>query len=311
MVIDFHCHLNPREWSFWGRKHPSMFDPEGLIASQEQAGINLSVISNPLFGNPPELDVTSLDNLKRFHDFAAEAVARYPKQLVALACAVPFAQGEFLKETERALDELGFRGVLINSSVGGEYLDSPRAQPFWELVCARDVPVFVHPPFITLGAEKMQEYRLIEMVGRPFDTTLSIARFIMAGGLERFPELKLVLAHVGGAITVLPGRLDYGYELKHVPHFGPWEPDLLKHPPSRYIRKLYVDTVSFHPPAILCAVQTLGPDRVLLGSDFPPVCVLLRRTVDVVDGLPLSSVERAAILGGNAARLLKLEEKGG
>jgi aminocarboxymuconate-semialdehyde decarboxylase len=306
MIIDFHSHLNPKEWSFWGRKHPSMFDVEGLIEAQEQAGIDISVTSNPLFGKPPELNLTSLDALKIYHDFAAEIAAKFPGRIVPMACAVPFEDGEFIKETERALDECGCKGVLINSSVQGEYLDSGKAHPFFELVTARDFVVFVHPPFETVGSEKMEKHRLVEMVGRPFDTTLSIARFILDGGFARFPRLKLVLAHVGGAITMLPGRLNHGYELRHIPHFGPWEPDILEHPPSFYIKKLYVDTMGFHPPAVLCALATLGANHVLLGSDFPPVCVPLKRSVDLVENLPLSPKDKTAILGGNAARLLKL-----
>ena len=96
---------------------------------------------------------------------------------------------------------------MINSSVNGEYLDSPRATPFFQLVSDMDVPVFVHPPKFTIGNEKMEIFRLPEMLGRPFDTTLSLTRFIFTGGLERFPKLKLVCAHVGGALPMLPWAL--------------------------------------------------------------------------------------------------------
>lgn len=306
MIIDFHSHLNPAEWAPAGMKHRSMFDPAALLQAQEEAGVDLSVISHPMFGQPPEMDLANLDALKRFHHYAAEIMEKYPGRLVALACAVPFEGDDFLKETERALGLPGFKGVIVSSSYKGEYLDAPRALTFFQWAAAKDVTIFVHPPYITLGAERMEKYRLVEMVGRPWDTTLSIARLILSGILEEFPSLRLVLAHVGGAITVLPGRLDYGYELRHEASFGPWEPDLLHRAPSYSIERLYVDTVSFHAPAVMAAIATLGTDRVVMGSDFPPVCVPLRRSVELIAGLPISQNDKAKILGGNAARLLKL-----
>ncbi len=211
-----------------------------------------------------------------------------------------------LRETERAIRQLGLKGIAVNSSVGGEYLDSSRAEAFFQLVVDLDVPLFIHPPRVTIGFEKMEIFRLPEMVGRPFDTSLSLARFILLGGFERFPALQLVCAHMGGAISLLPGRLDFGYELRNDQSFGRWEPDVLTGPPSTYIERLYVDTMGFHSPAVMCCVGTVGAEHVVMGSDFPPVDVPLERTVDLVRHLPLTTTDREAILGGNAARLLKL-----
>ena len=88
--------------------------------------------------------------------------------------------------------------------------------------------------------------------------------------------------------------------------FGPWEPDLLTRPPASYIEQLYFDTVCLHPPAVLCAVQTVGADHVLFGSDFPPVPIPLKRSVDTVRDVSISQEEKEKILGGNAAKLLGL-----
>ena len=161
---------------------------------------------------------------------------------------MPFDNDQILKETERAITEYQLKGIMINSSVNGEYLDSPRAIPFFELVTKLNVPLFVHPPKFTIGNEKMEIFRLPEMLGRPFDTTLSLTRFIFCGGFERFPDLKIVCAHVGGALPMLPGRYGFGYELRKDMSFGPWEPDVMTRPPATYIRQLYVDTVCYHPP---------------------------------------------------------------
>lgn len=300
-VIDCHCHLGPAEWAS-PTAPASMFDVEGLVAEQDRAGVDVSVFGNNWIRVPE--GAPALEIVRRYNGFAAEVTARHPGRLLGLASVVPFGGDEFLVETERAVRELGLKGIMINSSVAGEYLDSPRAGPFFELVTRLEVPIFVHPPRVTIGAEKMEIFRLPEMVGRPFDTTLSLARFILTGGFERFPSLKLVGAHMGGAISLLPGRLDFGYELRDDPSFGPWEPDVLSGPPSSYIERLYVDTMGFHPPAVLCCVGTVGASHVVMGSDFPPVHVPVARTVELVRNLPISLADREAILGGNAARLL-------
>ncbi|HYU17718.1 MAG TPA: amidohydrolase family protein [Chloroflexota bacterium] len=302
-VIDCHSHLAPPGWRVPSAP-ASLHDVEGVLDEQDRAGVDTAVFGNNWIRVPEGRP--ALDLIRTYNDFAAELTARHQGRLRGLASAVPFGQDEHLRELERAVRELGLAGVMINSSVEGEYLDSPRAIPFLELVVTLDVPVFVHPPRVTIGAEKMEIFRLPEMVGRPFDTTLSVARFILMGGFERFPSLKLVLAHMGGAVSLLPGRLDFGYELRHDAAFGPWEPDVLSAPPSEHIGRLYLDSMGFHAPAVLCCVQTVGADHVVMGSDFPPVHVPLSRTVELVRQLPLSVADRAAILGGNAARLLRL-----
>ena len=108
---------------------------------------------------------------------------------------------------------------------------------------------------------------------------------------------------VGGALSVLPGRLDFGYELRWDDTFGPWEPDVLPEPPSAYINRLYLDTMSFHTPAVMCAVGTVGVDHVVFGSDHPPVPIPLVRSVEAEQRLPLDGADRSRYLGGNGQRI--------
>ncbi|MGH7769142.1 MAG: amidohydrolase family protein [Candidatus Binatia bacterium] len=303
MIIDCHSHLVPKSW-YHTKSPPAIFNIPGLLEEQDKAGVNLTVFGNNWIRTPQGRD--SFDVVKEFNEFAAETTMKYPGRLLGLASAVPFGDDRMLKETERAVRDYKLKGIMVGSSVEGEYLDSPRAVPFFELVTELDVPVFVHPPRVTIGAEKMEIFRLPEMLGRPFDTTLSLARFILTGGLEKFPRLKLVCAHMGGALPMLPGRLGFGYELRKDASFGPWEPDVLTKPPADYIKQLYLDTVSLHTPAVLCSVETVGVDHVVFGSDFPPVPIALKRSVEIVEELSLPEADKQKILGGNAARLLGL-----
>ena len=256
----------PRTGTIPSRRRP-FSTSRALRDEQQQAGVDLTIFGNNWIRTPAGKD--PFDIVTEFNAFAAETTAQHSDYLLGLACAVPFGGEKFLKETERAVREYGLKGIMINSSVEGEYLDSPNAVPFFELVTDLDVPLFVHPPRVTIGAEKMEIFRLPEMVGRPFDTTLSLSRFILTGGFERFPNLVMICSHVGGALPMLPGRLDFGYELRKDDSFGPWEPDVLPRAPSTYIEQLYYDTVSLHAPAVTCAVETAGADHVLFGSDFP------------------------------------------
>jgi aminocarboxymuconate-semialdehyde decarboxylase len=303
MIIDCHSHLMPQSW-FHPQSPKGMFDLDGLFREQDAAGVDITVFGNNWIRSPD--GAQPLRVVQEFNQHAAELTAKHPNRLLGLACTMPFGDDAILKETEKAVRELGLRGIMVGSSVEGEYLDSPRATPFFELVSELDVPLFVHPPKFTVGNEKMEIFRLPEMLGRPFDTTLSLTRFIFTGGFEKFPKLKMVCAHVGGALPMLPGRYGTGYELKHDASFGPWAPDVMRRAPASYIEQLYVDTVCYHPPAVQCAIDTIGIDHVVFGSDSPPVPIPLKRAVQTVAALRISEPEKQKILGGNAAKLLGL-----
>jgi aminocarboxymuconate-semialdehyde decarboxylase len=196
---------------------------------------------------------------------------------------------------------------MIMSSLPGHYPDDDDAFAFFALACELDVPVFIHPPHVGFGEERMRDYRLASSIGRPMDGALAIARLIVRGMFERLPGLKLVGSHLGGGICEMIGRMDYAYNLQEEAYFlGPYEPMLIRHPPSHYLKMMYLESTCYHVPAARCALETVGADHFIFGTDAPPLRVLKRAGVAVIRDLKLPPADEERVFSGNAARLLKL-----
>src|SRR5262245_49248876 len=152
----------------------------------------------------------------------------------------------------------------------------------------------------------MRDYRLASSVGRPFDECLSIARLIVRGVFERFSKLKFVGCHLGGGICDVIGRMDYAYELGDLASgLGPYEPMLITKRPSEYLKSLHMDTVAYHPPAVMCAYKTVRAKQLLFGTDPPPLLPLVARAEIIIEDLPISDTERADIFANNALKILR------
>jgi aminocarboxymuconate-semialdehyde decarboxylase len=302
-VVDAHSHLFPAAWAPRGRMPADLFDVEALLARQDEADVATSVISDPhiWYG---DMDPGSIEYAREYNDFAASLQRDHPERIVGLATATPWRGDEHVAETARALDELGLRGVAIATSDHGRYLDAiPEA--FWQLVLDRDATVFLHPGGTVIGQELMDMYRLGEVCGRPLDTTATLARLVLYGVLERLPGLRLLCAHAGGAICAIADRLDFGHELRDYGPLGPWGDVHLPQPPSAYVARLHLDTVTYGPALLRLALDRVGAGRLVFGSDNPPVPFPLRRSLDHVDALDLTERERSAVLATNARVLFE------
>jgi len=309
MIIDWHTHVYPpeaAESASWQGRCPMVL--QNVLDVHERAGVDMMVVSNPVHYVRGKSDDEAFRYIQRWDEYSAEVAQRYPDKTVCFATTVPGGGDHYLRELERSVKEYGLRGVLINSSHNGSYPDEDRARGFFELVTDLDIPVMVHAPSSSFGEECMNMYRLISSVGRPADETLSLSRMIVRGIWEQFPQLKLVGCHLGGGICEVMGRLDYAYELQEEAFFlGSYEPKLISHPPSHYLKMMYMDSAAYHWPAIMCAINTVGIDHVVFGSDSPPLAPLLPRARKIVEELPISDDDKEAIFWRNPARLLKLE----
>ena len=280
---------------------------DNVLRAQDGAGVDASVINNSLHELRDYDRERALAYLKASNRYMAELQHKHAGRIHAFASTIPGGGDEFLRELERAVRQDGLKGCFINSSHQGAYPDDDEARPFFELVTALDIPVFMHPPSIGFGEERMREYRLASSVGRPFDNCLALSRLIVRGIFEQFPSLKFVCSHVGGGITEIIGRMDYAYELQDEAFFlGPYEPMLIKHKPSHYLQMIYLDSVSYHLPAARAGLDSVGVDRFVFGTDAPPLTSLKPRGLALIDELALGPADRNKVLYANAARLLKI-----
>ena len=303
-IVDAHSHLFPTHWASHGRMPVDMFDAAGLLERQEAAGITTTIVSDPhiWYG---DLDPGDITRTREYNNFAADLANEHPGRISALGTVNPYRGEEHVREAERAVTELGLAGLALATSDGGRYLDRI-PQSFWELVTALDVPLFVHPGGSVVGQELMDMYRLGEVCGRPLDTTVTLARFILTGTFEQFPHVRMLCAHAGGAICTIADRLDFGHELRDYAPLGPWGEVELREPPSAHVARLYLDTVTYGTAALRPAGGRGGPQRRVVGGDRPPVPFPLERSLGHVRALNLAAEHERAVLGENAERLFRL-----
>ena len=242
--------------------------------------------------------VLSVCELARIvNDALAEATRAHPDRFVGLAT-LPLQDPEAaVTEVERAVTELGCRGIYLGTNVRGKELTDPSFFPVFERIHALGVPIFLHPLNV-IGAQRLTSYYLHNLLGNPFDTAVAAANLIFSGLLDRFPKLNICLPHAGGAFPYLIGRLNHGWKVRQ-------ECKALKKPPSSYLRRFTYDTISHAPEPLRYLINLVGADRVMLGSDY---CFDMgyERPVKVVTSLKLSRTDQEKILGGNAARMLRL-----
>jgi predicted TIM-barrel fold metal-dependent hydrolase len=307
MLIDWHVHINDPKYmdAKWWR-HPVPMTVEHALAAHSLVGLDRTVISNAVhYIRFCDTEKEALAAIESSNRYLAHCRDQYPDKFVPMATCIPGSGDAGLRELERAVKEDDARAVIINSSHNGHYPDEDAATSFWQLVTDLDIPVFIHPGDATTPA--MADYRLASSVGRPADNCLSLARLIVRGIFERFPTVKIVGSHLGGGLCEVIGRLDYAYELLDFSAFlGKYEPVLIKHPPRHYLKMLYMDSACYWAPAAECALKSVGEDHFLFGTDSPPMVPLKQKGFDLMKNIGMTDAQYAKVMGGNAARLLKL-----
>jgi aminocarboxymuconate-semialdehyde decarboxylase len=278
----------------WTR--PDMFDIDHRLRDMDQKGIDMRVLTVSTPSVYPWRGQAQVTIARHVNDRLAHDCRAHPDRFIGFA-SLPLHDVEAsLKEIDRAVHELGMKGVAIGSNIDGPPPNDPRFEPLWAKLDAMRLPVFEHPMF-PADTSQMGEFELPLRVGLIFDTTLVAARLIYGGVFERYPNFPYIMAHTGGATILLFERLDNGYKLF---------PDCRKYInrlPSEYGKKLFYDTCAFGEPALMLAMGSVGSTQILFGTDDP----FIGADTAHVERLPVAAADKAAILGGNAARLLGLK----
>ena len=322
MVIDFQHHYIPVElakkrglYSATGNTmlhegglpattmHRRLYDLDLQLDDMAQAGVDTSVLSCLLGWSAP------LEECRSINDDLAMVQEKYRGHFVGLAQA-PILDGKTaLAELRRAITDLGLRGVTITSQVNGLSLDAPALYDFYETVSALDVPIFVHPALVPTGYEHLKDYDLPRVLGREVDLTVATTRLIAGGIFDRYPDLKIVIAHFGGGIAAVKDRLiAKGYR------FGTLQKSF-----ADYFDMVYFDMAGFEggSTALQCALQGIRPERLIFASDYPQdftgvntdtgkAMGELRGYIETIRQLPLDKPSKEKILSRSAAQLLKL-----
>ena len=301
MVIDVHTHYIPHscldlENATLGGATPlgDLTDVGRRIQDMDSTGVDMQVLSVP-----PGLLNRDSPTPRLLTVGIAETVDKHRDRFIGLAAVAMTEPEGAADELEYAIKELGLRGLEIGSNVRGINLDAREFAPLYAKLQELDVPVFIHPVDV-LGGDRLGLYHLRNLLGNPTDTAVAAASLVFGGVLKEFPGLRFYLAHGGGSCPYLRGRWEHGWRVRDDVKAN------ISSPPGEYFKLLYFDSLTHSTSALGYLVESVGADRVMLGSDYPfdmgdpdPV-----KTVTSVPGL--SESQKGLILGGNARALFKL-----
>ncbi len=276
-----------------------LFDDRRIIE-----GLNRRKLDAAAIGPPPELlfgwaEPGVAERIARsMNDGIAGLVRAHPDRFFGLGM-LPLQDGaRAAEELERAVTVLGLRGFEICTHVNGMDLDDPSLTPVFAAAERLGVPLFLHPQ--NWGdMSRLQDYHLWNLVGFPGETALAAARLILGGVFERFPRLRVILAHGGGFFPYQVGRLDHGYDVRRELK------QRLPRPPSEYLECIYSDSLTHSELALRFLLDRLGDDHVVIGSDYP-FGMGHPAPVDAVKRMGLAPEREAKVLGRNLARLLRV-----
>jgi len=325
-VIDVHTHMMTLEWidllqKNVGKKYevkntkagepaihlygapfttlfPEMWDYDLRIKNMDKAGVDVAIVSltcpNVFFD-----EEVSLRAARQVNDSMAQQQRARPDRIRWFASLPWQRPSEAVGELDRAAHE-GAVGVMVLGNIDGRDLTDPLFEPVWADIDRRRLPVLVHPT-APQGVRDlhMQEFGLIPPIGFMFDTTLAITRMILSGFLDRYPNLKIIAAHGGGALPYLFGRMDRRHE--RIPACA----SVIKEKPSTYLQRIYYDSVVYELSALKLCIEVAGSaERMLYGSDYPHNIGDMAGCLSRVNALPVK--QRALVAGKNAERLFQL-----
>jgi predicted TIM-barrel fold metal-dependent hydrolase len=270
---------------------------DARLRLMDRAGVAMQVLSaSPQLPYSDDRD-QAVAAARFVNDQYAALVERHPDRFLAFAATPMPHIDESIAELGRALDQLHMTGVVMNTTVLDHALVEPRFEPIFAELDRRAAVLYLHPAGNSACTPLISEYHLTWMIGAPIEDTISIMQLITHGIPSRYPRLKIINSHLGGALPMLLQRADDQYQ---------WEAPTTPERPSLAARRMWYDSVGHgHVPALRCAIDSFGAGRLLLGTDFPyEAGDVYVRAVDYIGDPAITGHEASAILEGNATALL-------
>ena len=256
---------------------------------------------------------TALDLAKLTNDEMAALVRQYPDRFVAAVACIPMNDMDVaLKEVDRAINDLRFRGVLIYTPINDKPLDRPEFMPLYEKMAQYNLPILIHPmrnrDYPDYRTEEASKYRIHMTFGWPFETTVAMTRLVFSGVFDKYPNLKFVTHHCGGMVPFFEERIkqfmDVGERRGEIPR--------LSRAPVDYYKMFYNDTATYgSTPALMCGYSFFGADHLLFGVDMPLGDMQFgarnyRQTINAIERMDISEADRKNIYEETARKLYRL-----
>ena len=330
MKIDIFTHVMPEKYKERLYRYSNKFETEKNVQDKRPALTDhelrlkilepyedkvqvLSVTMPPLEEIVEPSEAAELARIS--NDEMAEMLVKHPDKYITAIANLPMNDMDAtLKETERAIKELGFKGVQIYTYVQGKPLSSEEFMPLYEMMADFDLPLWIHPlrrsSVPDYPTEDVSHNQIFSIFGWPYDTTAAMTRLVFAGILEKFPNIKFITHHAGAMIPYFAERIivhyNNGLQRLGADHF----PGLTKHP-IEYFRMFYNDTaLNGNTSALMCAYDFFGEDHLLFGTDMPfdveNGAVTIRQTIEAVEGMDIPEASKKKIYEDNARKLLHL-----
>jgi aminocarboxymuconate-semialdehyde decarboxylase len=320
-TIDIHAHLTPhclldaleQGTDLYGidprqiaRGRLRDIDAAQRVADMDRMGVDVHVISCEPQIYCYQYDASSTIPLHRECNDEISAMSReHPDRLSGLAVLPMQDIDAAIAELDRCVNTLGFKGAMIGDHVNGTLYDDPSFTPFWAAAEQLGAVILLHQSSPTVTKQRIDRYHLSNTVGNPVERTLDFAALVFGGVMDRFPDLKICLAHGGGYTCFAVGRMDWGWR---------WRPEArvnISQPPSAYLSRFYYDCITHSEAALRFLIDSVGVDRVVFGSDYPGFAAGRQgehyQPREWLIGLQgITEEEKVAILGGNLEHVLDL-----
>ena len=257
----------------------------------------------------------AVDLAKLANDEMAELVLKYPDRFTAAVACLPMNNMDAaLKEVDRAVNDLKFRGVQVNTPTNDKPLDSLEFMPLYEKMSQYDLPIWIHPQrsadYADYKTEKRSKYMIFHIFGWPYETAAAMTRLVFSGVLEKYPNLKIITHHCGGMVPYLEQRIIGAYDHAEILRGAKYERGLTKSPIEYYKMFYYDASIYGSTPGLMCAYAFCGADHMLFATDMPYDSEFgeryTRQTIRSIEHMGISDSEKKKIFEDNARKLLRL-----